>query len=308
MILYRLLNVVFPRSLLMKLGAVVVLLGMPPGLGAALVAMERVQEAWVQVALIVGGALVGAAAAVGALRLVLAPLWRVSDTLEAHARGWAVSPLPDGYDDEAGRLMRYTNTSLIKAADEVAASRREAEVDPLTGALNRRGLARALEAAPKGVLCVMDLDRFKQVNDRYGHEEGDRVLKAAAAAWRRSLREGDVLARHGGEEFAVFMPAADLLTAARRAGQLRRALSKQVQCGGAPVTASFGVAVHAGGPKALKRSLAKADAALYRAKEAGRDRVAVDGITVTDPPAEVKIVPDDAVIAARRLIFGQAAS
>jgi diguanylate cyclase (GGDEF)-like protein len=157
--------------------------------------------------------------------------------------------------------------------------------DPLTGVSNRRRFlelfAVEFERAKRygeELSCVMlDLDHFKGVNDRYGHLVGDRVLVAAADAFRSSLRAADVIARWGGEEFAVLLPHTDLAGAQAVAERCRRALEDVVVQAGAArvgITVSVGVAgfpdARLDGPDALMRS---ADDALYQAKSSGRNCV-----------------------------------
>jgi diguanylate cyclase (GGDEF)-like protein len=164
-------------------------------------------------------------------------------------------------------------------ADLALASRRDA----LTGLPNRRAfeedLAReAARAARTGAplsVVALDVDRFKAVNDERGHAAGDAVLRAVAARAAAAIRAGDLLARVGGEEFAIVLPAADLPRAAEAAERIRAALAaRPIEAAGhaIAVTASFGCAALAPGesPDAL---LARADARLYDAKRTGRNRV-----------------------------------
>ena len=159
--------------------------------------------------------------------------------------------------------------------------------DPLTGLFNRRYMEETLErevrrarrgGRPMAVL-MMDLDRFKQLNDTSGHEAGDMFLRELGDLLRRGLRREDIPCRQGGEEFVVVLPDASLEDARRRAEQLREAIKmmRVTFKGGVigPLSASIGVAAypeHGGGAEALLRA---SDAALYRAKREGRDRVAI---------------------------------
>jgi len=171
---------------------------------------------------------------------------------------------------------------LLPLSDANRALDQLADTDALTGLHNRRALDRrlqqALDAAARGqqplAVIAFDLDHFKQVNDRFGHEAGDAVLREVGAAVRRRLRQPDTLARLGGEEFLVLLPQTDAAGAALVAEGLRLQVRCTVAEPAGPVSASFGVAQWDGreGPQAL---LARADAALYRAKHAGRDRVEV---------------------------------
>ena len=147
--------------------------------------------------------------------------------------------------------------------------------DPLTGLANLRrfhaGLTAVLTQARPSSLIIGDLDHFKRVNDQHGHLEGDHVLVAVAAALSRSVRENDLVARIGGEEFAILLPGADLAVATTIAERMRRTV-EALPCA---VTISLGVALypdHAVLPTALVKA---ADDATYRAKLAGRNQVAI---------------------------------
>jgi diguanylate cyclase (GGDEF)-like protein len=174
-----------------------------------------------------------------------------------------------------------------------------AERDPLTGLANRRAFAAAFAVAERQrdgrplALVVLDIDRFKQINDRFGHAGGDAVLKMLAAVCRSAAGPGGTVGRLGGEEFGILLPAATLAEATLVAERLRIALAA---CACPPVgpagaaeipsepirfTASFGVAeATADAAAGLDELLAVADRRLYRAKETGRDRVVAG-----DPPA-----------------------
>jgi diguanylate cyclase (GGDEF)-like protein len=158
--------------------------------------------------------------------------------------------------------------------------RADAIVDPLTQMLNRKALAargRELElqsevsGRPVGVV-LGDLDHFKAVNDREGHQVGDAVLREIAYRWRTTLRAYDLAYRLGGEEFIVLVPGATEDEATGLAEQLREVIRAE-PIAGQHLTMSFGVAVSGAGGFALDAQYARADAALYAAKHAGRDRV-----------------------------------
>ncbi len=160
-----------------------------------------------------------------------------------------------------------------------------AVTDPLTGVYNRRYFTHHLETltrsgrdgATRFALLMLDVDHFKVVNDTYGHDAGDRVLKEFASRIGNSVRSADLVARFGGEEFVVVMPDADLNAAARVAERVRGRIADVPMANngsgqGIPLTCSIGVTV--GYPdEDPQAAIKRVDEALYAAKAAGRDRV-----------------------------------
>lgn len=160
-----------------------------------------------------------------------------------------------------------------------------AMTDPLTGTLNRLALAEGavgligrMRGSERLAVVMIDLDHFKQVNDRLGHASGDAVLRHAAALLRDQLRPEALLARFGGEEFVVLVPVPDLPGASRVAERLRSALSDSpwdiLVPGLQSLTASLGLTLLEPA-ESVERALARADEALYRAKHGGRNQVQV---------------------------------
>lgn len=164
---------------------------------------------------------------------------------------------------------------------------REATTDALTGLCNRREfetlahreLSRANRQGAPLSLLMMDIDKFKSINDTHGHEAGDAVLKTLATACAPHLREVDILARIGGEEFTVLMPDTPLEGATHVAGRIREALAHESVPAGdgrsISFTVSIGVAQHDGNSEELPTLVKRADEALYQAKNTGRNRVVV---------------------------------
>lgn len=142
--------------------------------------------------------------------------------------------------------------------------RREATTDPLTGLLNRTGLEREVERVrsfgrdDRVAVLVVDLDGFKQVNDREGHQAGDRLLREFAAAWRDGARSGDILARIGGDEFVAVLPEVDDLSARAIVERLREI---------SPAPWSGGLVIAAPG-ESLDDCIERADRRLYEEKAA----------------------------------------
>jgi diguanylate cyclase (GGDEF)-like protein len=175
--------------------------------------------------------------------------------------------------------LRDGEQRLLRALDEQATL---ARTDFLTGVHARRHffelaaheLAVAQRYRQPSSLLLFDIDRFKKVNDRYGHDVGDRVLKHVAEVASRTLRQSDVLARHGGEEFAVLLPQTDVRAALVVAEHLRSAIAESTlatEHGSIGVTVSVGAAAARDGDS-VDDVVRRADQALYAAKSAGRNR------------------------------------
>jgi two-component system cell cycle response regulator len=176
------------------------------------------------------------------------------------------------------KRLHEANLRLMRELESLS------RTDPLTGAGNRRAFDEALghemarakrHGQPLG-LVMLDIDHFKRVNDTYGHQGGDDVLRAVAATVRATLRDGDLLFRYGGEEFAVLLPYAQgpgVVTAAERLLRAIEGAPVRVSTSEVKVTASAGVASVLPSDGDGDALVARADAALYEAKKAGRNRV-----------------------------------
>lgn len=192
-----------------------------------------------------------------------------------------------------GRLVRMEIATDITERKEMEQALKAAKVeaekladtDELTGLNNRRAffnlsnqvISQAIRSGEPVAVIMFDLDHFKQVNDRWGHAAGDTVLRGMAATARRTVRESDILARLGGEEFAILLPDTDLAKARYLAQRLQEAFASQifpVTDGCVRCTASFGITASEGPGLTLDGLLRQADRALFRAKEAGRNQVA----------------------------------
>jgi diguanylate cyclase (GGDEF)-like protein len=164
--------------------------------------------------------------------------------------------------------------------------KRQASQDSLTGLKNRRRfeedlraeLARSHRYGVTGALLMLDLDHFKQVNDTLGHPAGDRVIGDIAKVLRGRTRETDVLARLGGDEFAIVLPRCDLNEAKDVAAEIATAIRERMRADKdiPPITASIGIAPFGTGQRlSYETVLGRADAAMYEAKDAGRDSVRI---------------------------------
>jgi two-component system cell cycle response regulator len=183
------------------------------------------------------------------------------------------------------RKKRYTES----LRDNFQASMEMAITDALTGLHNRRYLESHLgtlvdEASARGKplsLLILDIDYFKPINDNYGHDAGDDVLREFATRVRKSIRGIDLAARYGGEEFVIVMPETDMAVAAVVAERIRRRIAGEpfpIHKGNAAVdvTISIGLAGLAAATDTAETVLKRADQALYRAKRDGRNRVVAD--------------------------------
>jgi len=199
------------------------------------------------------------------------------------------------------RLIEWSNTALTDVDGSVThvvstgidvtdtrewfAERAEAEHrlrhiadhDALTGLYNRRRFEQELDRhithgrryGMDGALLVIDLDRFKQVNDGHGHRAGDRVLGAVATVLRKRLRESDILARFGGDEFAVLMPHGGAAEAAELANLMVNSVRREVSTPAGPLDASVGYALFEDATTSSDEVLSRADDAMYADKAEG---------------------------------------
>lgn len=191
--------------------------------------------------------------------------------------------LKDGLNEELERRVSAATDELAAANARLAA---QAQVDELTGLLNRRGLWSAVarltqdggEEDGEGALILLDVDHFKGINDAFGHAMGDRVLVHVARLISSDIRDGDAVIRYAGDEFLVLMPHCDLGTAQRRARKLcERVASSPLLNGGHVVAVTLSIGV-TGWRNGLTRQhfselLGRADEAMYEAKRAGRNQV-----------------------------------
>ncbi|OYQ31537.1 hypothetical protein CHU95_20555 [Niveispirillum lacus] len=159
-----------------------------------------------------------------------------------------------------------------------------AQTDPLTGALNRRTffslaereIGRQQRIGSDLAVLVLDIDHFKKINDTYGHNTGDQVLAQFAAQISQCIRVQDVFARLGGEEFGLILPDTNAHQAAETAERLRRSVEQtpiHTDSGSPSITVSIGGSVVLPGDTSIEPVLRRADVALYRAKNCGRNRV-----------------------------------
>ncbi|GKS94868.1 diguanylate cyclase [Acidovorax sp. SUPP2825] len=230
-------------------------------------------------------------------RRVLRPLVQTARALKALANNDLDAPLPQpAANDEMAAVIRAARELQLQTRQRealerernslIAQLREQSNTDFLTGLPNRRAffdaaesvLAQARRHGFGVVIVILDVDRFKMLNDQWGHAVGDQALVSVARALRAELRLGDLVGRFGGEEFVVLLSHCDPAHGVRLAERLREVVANlQLLLPASPeplrVTASFGVADSGRHGLVLDQLLSEADAAMYRAKETGRNRV-----------------------------------
>ena len=210
----------------------------------------------------------------GARSLLFEPVRRGEKVVAVLALAWA--PAMDALSSREASLISLLadeTAVAVERSDMLAQLAALARTDPLTGLANRRvweeqlplEMGQAQRTGEPLSLLMVDLDGFKEVNDREGHLAGDRLLKEVAAAWRGVLRPTDRIARFGGDEFVVLLPACGTAAAVELADRLRGAMPHGLTC-------SVGVVEWAGDD--AYAFVERGDAALYEAKAEGRDRTA----------------------------------
>lgn len=199
---------------------------------------------------------------------------------------------PDGQEPSAEQTAQLTTLATQAGAriGTVRAFERtqlQAQTDGLTGLINRRTLETQLRALMRQegsfALVLADLDHFKKLNDTHGHEEGDRSLRLFSHVVRQVLRDDDLVARWGGEEFLIALPDADATGAVEVMERVRAHLGRTLEGGHVQFTASFGV-TDSSAARSLQELIQLADIGLYRSKAGGRDRVTI-GESSDAPPS-----------------------
>lgn len=216
--------------------------------------------------------------------LLIAPLVQEDQPLGVIS---LISPDPQAFDEQALRLLisfASTATAAIHNAQLHSAVQYLAVTDPLTGVVNRRGffdqaqkmVDQAVQNHRSLAAVMIDIDFFKLVNDSYGHDIGDLVLRTLADRCRRLLRDSDLICRYGGEEFLILLADSDMRGAYTAAQRLLNSITNipfETKAGQVQVTVSIGVAAFNDDCQTLADLLKQADIALYRAKAEGRNRV-----------------------------------
>ncbi|MCD9022784.1 sensor domain-containing diguanylate cyclase [Cohnella silvisoli] len=214
---------------------------------------------------------------VGKMSAPFSKLAQFASMLSPNQSGRDRLPRIHSWNYEANELHRAFGRAARHFRFQFDNLSKEAQTDPLTGLYNRRTLDQFIrhwiEQSIPFSMMVMDLDHFKQVNDTYGHEKGDEVLKFLSVSLQRLVGEGYVCCRFGGEEFVVLVPNEELDVALQDAEKIRRYMSETDSPTDNKVTLSIGVAHYPSVAHNAEQLFRLADEAMYRAKRLGRNRV-----------------------------------
>ena len=265
---------IFPRSLRLRLFALCFVATHMPLLGYLAWGFSTGRIALAEFVLLTLATVAGTAVALLGIGAMLNPIQALAETLNRGDRAPAALP-------EVGDVIQTLYAGVQRDASATQARiddlHNAAHEDMLTGVANRRGFLSQIDRLPierrKGCVALIDIDYFKRVNDQLGHDEGDRVLGAFAARLTAQLRRIDIVARWGGEEFAIFFQDSieDEVSwsLARVASRMRSDPIGLVN--GRPISFSAGICRWKGDE--LEEALRRADEALYEAKQGGRDRI-----------------------------------
>ncbi len=269
--LYRATAFLFPRHYTIRMFLLCFLAVHMPLLAFLGFELTRGAWHWQTFAVLLGATVVGSAFAIAALAGLLVPVAVATRGLRALRDGQQMQDIPAGGPDMAGELLESVAHALRSTSARLDELKGLALTDPLTGLLNRRGFVEQLEQLPTGAgtLALLDGDRFKQVNDRLGHAEGDRVLRALADRLRDRLRKQDMAARWGGDEFVILLRDTDEQEARTIVKRVQLSLRRRpiARLEGRPVNFTVGFAPLSGKTmEAVTEAVKAADAEMYATK------------------------------------------
>lgn len=205
------------------------------------------------------------------------PLWQLAREVKTLNHSDTVEQIQDirSWYFEAAQLKAAITKCLDMMTRKISQLDTDSHTDPMTNLLNRRGMLKALDAFSDNhqafSVMALDIDRFKQVNDTYGHDVGDRVIATVAELMRSHARQGDILCRSGGEEFLIFLINTNQERTFKIAERLRETISEYEIPPVGKITVSIGVAHCSGKPAHVHDAIKQADSALYEAKSNGRN-------------------------------------
>lgn len=272
---YQATRFLFPGSLRLRMFAICFVGTLVPLLAFAGWQFAADRADWLALGVVLGATLIGMLFTLSCIDALLAPVRSATRAVTALEREQtaALAAVRDG--DLLAELMIGVDRATEATKARIATLDDAAHRDPLTGLLNRRGFLTRTEGARDGTVALIDLDRFKAVNDEFGHDAGDTILQDFAAYLARGVRRSDCVARWGGEEFAVFFPETEEGEAAGILHRIVRRMSAGLidRPDGRPVTCSGGVVALDG--ETIGQAITRADAALHAAKRGGRNQLRV---------------------------------
>ncbi len=266
----------FPRDLRLRIFAICFV-----GTHLPLITFLTWQAWWgsldvVELGLLLGATVAGTGFTLLAINALLAPVREATAAIASLERDQSAALATIRSSDMLGELIAGIDRAAEATRSRIAVLDSAAHRDVLTGLWNRRGFMAQAQLVKVGAVALIDIDRFKSINDRAGHDAGDAALRDFANRLEQSLRRDDIVARWGGEEFVALFPGATDAEAAAGLERLRAAFAaRPLMVAGLPVTFSAGVV--ALDTAALEDCIVQADAALYAAKNGGRDRIAIGG-------------------------------
>lgn len=268
-------RLIFPRSLKLRIFALCCVSAHLPLLGLVGWQMARDTIDSPALGIVFGATLIGIAFILLAIDSVLIMIRTATEAITAIDRRQLSALRAVRRNDMIGELIAGIDRVAEAARARIVTLDGAAYRDPLTGLWNRRGFLSQAAVVGEGAVALLDLDQFKAINEQYGRDAGDRVLRDFAGFLARVLRGGDIVARWGGVSFAVFLPA----TTEQEAGMILHRLTRRLAAGAVegpdatPISFSGGVVDLGRDP--LDQAMNRASEALYAAKRSGRDQVRV---------------------------------
>ena len=272
---YRATRFLFPRSLKVRIFALCCLSACFPLLALALWQVATGAVDWPTLGIVLGAPPIGPAFILLAIDSVLIMIRAATEAITAIDRRQLSALRAVRRNDMIGELISGIDRVAEAARARIVTLDSAAYRDPMTGLWNRRGFLSQTAVAGEGAVALLDLDQFKAINEQYGRDAGDQVLRDFAGFLARVLRRNDIVARWGGVAFAVFFPG----TSEHDAGIILHRLTRRLAAGAVegpdttPVSFSGGVVELDG--DAFDQAMTRASEALYAAKRGGRDQVRV---------------------------------
>mgnify|MGYP000094322313 CR=1 FL=1 len=239
---------------------------------------------WTLLAVLTAATVAGTLGTILLLHRELKPVISITRSLQQFAETRVRRPIAHRSNDEIGELAAAAEWAIETVDGLLRKLEEEARTDSLTGLPNRRAFIDMIAQKPLASLALIDIDSFKSVNDSYGHEVGDLALCNFSRILVSELGPSDVLARWGGEEFILYLGEDDPEDARAVLDDARKAVADAAIIPGRRITFSAGIVAMSG---SIDADAASADALLYSAKKAGRNRIATPGDAIGEHSAEL---------------------